>query len=74
MDVSDEICSPRIFGSVSVVKEYVQAQSPSSAVIERDPQRLILIVNASSEKQIADAPHLNPLPTSGARRTQTIGL
>jgi hypothetical protein len=48
-DVGGEICSPRNFGSVSVAKEYVRAQSPSFAAIERDPRRLILTVNASSE-------------------------
>ena len=49
-DVGGEICSPRNFGSVSVAKEYVRAQSPSFAAIKRDPRRLILTVNASSEK------------------------
>jgi hypothetical protein len=49
-DVGGEICSPQNFGSVSVAKEYVQAQSPSFAAIERDPRRLILTVNASSER------------------------
>jgi hypothetical protein len=67
-DVVVEICSLRNFGSVSVAKECVQAASPSFAVIERDPRRLILTVNASSEKGFVDAPHLNPLPASGARR------
>src|SRR6187397_825621 len=67
-DVAGEICSPQNFGSVSVAKEYVQAQSPSFAAIERDPRRLILTVNACSEKGFSDAPHLNPLPASGERR------
>jgi hypothetical protein len=67
-DVGGEICIPRNFGSLSVAKEYVQAQSPSFAAIERDPRGLILIVNVSSEKGFVDAPHLNPLPASGERR------
>jgi hypothetical protein len=67
-DVGGEICSPRNFGSLSVAKEYAQAQSPSFAAIERDPRRLIVTVNVSSEKGFVDAPHLNPLPASGERR------
>jgi hypothetical protein len=67
-DVGAEICSLRNFGSVNVAKEHVQAQSPSFAAIERDPQRFILAIKASSEKPFTDAPHLNPLPASGARR------
>jgi hypothetical protein len=49
-DVGGEICSPRNFDSVSAAKESVQAQSPSSAAIERDSQRFILAMGASSEK------------------------
>src|SRR5947207_1256122 len=49
-DVGGEICSSRNFGSVSVANEYVQAQSPSFAAIERGPRRLILSINASPEK------------------------
>ena len=67
-DVGGEICSLRNFGSASVAKERVQAQSPSFAVIERDPQRLTRTINASSEKPFADTPHLNPLPATVARR------
>jgi len=67
-DVGDEICSLRNFGSVSVAKERVQAQLPSFAALERDPQRSTLAINASSEKPFADTPHLNPLPATGARR------
>ena len=67
-DAAGEICSLRNFGFASVAKEYVQAASPSFAAIERDPQRLILIINLSSEKPFSNAPHLNPLPVSGARR------
>ena len=67
-DAAGEICSLRNLGSVSVAKEYVQAASPSFAAIERDPQRLILIINSSSEKPFTNTPHLNPLPVSGARR------
>jgi hypothetical protein len=48
-DVGGEICSPRNFGSVSAAKESVQAQSPSFAAIERDLQRFILAMGASSE-------------------------
>src|SRR5439155_25025414 len=59
-DVAGEICSPRNFGSVGVAKEYVQAQSPSFAVIERDPRRLILTVNASSEKCGCPSPQSSP--------------
>lgn len=70
MDVGGEIYILRNSGSVSVAKEYVPAQSPSFAAIERDPQRLILRLNASSEKPFPpDAPHLNPLPGTGARRS-----
>ncbi len=67
-DVGGEICSLRTFGSVNVAKERVQAQSPSFAAIERDPQRLVLTINACSEKPYTHTPHLNPLPVSGARR------
>jgi len=63
-DVGDEICSLRNFGSVSVAKERVQAQLPSFAALERDPQRSTLAI----EKPFADTPHLNPLPATGARR------
>ena len=64
-DVGGEICIPRNFGSLSVAREYVQAQSPFFAAIERDPRGLILTVNVSSEKGFVDAPHLNPLPLAG---------
>jgi len=67
-DVGGEICSPRNFGSLSVAKEYAQAQWPSFAAIERDPRRSILTVSVSFEKGFVDAPHLNPLPASGAKR------
>ena len=67
-DVGDEICSLRNFGSASVAKERVQAQLPSFAALERDPQRSTLAINASSEKPFADTPHLNPLPVTWARR------
>ena len=66
-DAAGEICSLRNFGSVSVAKEYVQAASPSSAATERDPQRLILAINSSSEKPFTNTPHLNPLPLSKGR-------
>ena len=66
-DVGGEICSPRNFGSVSVAKEYVRAQSPSFAAIERDPRRLILTVNASSEKGFR-MPLTSILCPSGERR------
>ncbi len=59
-DVDGGICSPRNFGSVSVAKEYVQAQSPSFAAIERDPRGLILTVNASSEKCGCPSPQSSP--------------
>jgi hypothetical protein len=36
-DVGVEICTLQNFGSASVAKESVQAQSPSFAAIERDP-------------------------------------
>jgi len=49
-DVGGEICSSRNFSSMTVAKEYVQAQSPSFAAIERGPRRLILTVNASPGK------------------------
>ena len=69
MDVGGEICILRNSGFVSVAKEYVPAQLPSFAAIERDPRRLILTVNVSSEKWFVGAPHLNPLPGGGARRS-----
>ena len=50
-----EIYSLRNFDSVSAAKEYVQAQSLSFAVIERDPRRSIVIVKASSEKGLMEA-------------------
>ena len=59
-DVGGEICSPRNFGYVGVAKEYVRAQSPSFAKIERDPRRLILTVNASSEKCGCPSPQSSP--------------
>lgn len=49
-DVGGEICIQRNFGSLGVAKEHVQAQSPSSVAIERDPRGLILTLNVSSEK------------------------
>jgi hypothetical protein len=52
-DVGGEICNPQNFGSVNAAKESVQAQSPSFAAIERDPQRFILTFNASSKKPFA---------------------
>jgi len=67
-DVGGETCSLRNFGSASVAKEYVQAASPSFAAIERDPQRLLLTINSSSEKPLTNTPHLNPLPVGGARQ------
>ena len=48
--------------------EYIQVASPSFASIERDPLRLILNINSSSEKPFTNTPHLNPLPVSGARQ------
>ena len=41
---------------------------PSFARTERDSRKLILVAKDISEKWDYDAPHLNPLPTSGARR------
>ena len=67
-DAVGETYTLRNFSSVSVAKEYVQAASPSFAAIERDPQRMTLIITLSSEKPFTNAPHLNPLPVSGARR------
>jgi hypothetical protein len=49
-DVGGEIYVSQNFCSLSVAKEYVQAESPSFAAIERDSQRFILTMNASSEK------------------------
>jgi hypothetical protein len=54
-DAVGEICSLRNFGSVSVAKEYVQAASPSFAAIERDPQRMTLIIKLSPEKPFTNA-------------------
>ena len=68
MDVDDEIYILRNFGSASVAKEYVQSPLPFFAAVGRDPQRLILTINVSSEKSFRIGPHLNPLPLSGARR------
>ena len=61
-DVVGEIWSLRNFGSVSVAKEYVQAVSPSFAAIERDPQRITLIIKLSSEKLFTNAPSLQSSP------------
>jgi len=68
-DVDAEICSLRTFGSVNVAKEHVQAQSPSFAAIERDPQRLILTIKASFEKSFIDAPS----PQSSPRKRGEAG-
>src|SRR5437667_3695333 len=65
MDVGDEIYILRNSGSVSVAKEYVPAPSPSFAAIENDPQRLILTLNASSEKSF---PPDAPSPQSSPRK------
>jgi hypothetical protein len=62
-DAGGETYSLQNFGSVNVVKEYVQAQSPSFAAVERDPQRVILTVNASSEKHFRI-----PSPQSSPRK------
>ena len=64
MDVDVEIYIPRNFGSVSVAKEYVRAQSHSFAAIERDPQRFILMPNESPKSRFAEAPS----PQSSPRR------
>ena len=56
------------------LKEYVQAASPSFAAIERDPQRLILTIDSPSEKPFTNTPHLNPLPVSGARRSERLSV
>ena len=69
-DAAGEICSLRNFGSVSVARESVQAESPSFATIERDSQRFILSMKRIFRKEFPDAPHLNPPPASGARRTR----
>jgi len=71
MDVGGEIYILRNSGSVSVAKEYVPAQLLSFAAIERDAQRSILNHHRIFRKPIPDAPHLNPLPASGARRSGT---
>lgn len=63
-DVGGEICSLQNFGSVSVAKECVQAQSASFAAIERDSQRFILTINASSQKPFCT----RPSPQSSPRR------
>ena len=68
MDAAGEIYGLQNSGSANVAKECVQAPSPSFAAIERDPQRLVLTINACSEKPYTHTPHLNPLPVSGARR------
>jgi hypothetical protein len=66
-DVGGEICSLQNFGFVSAAKESVLAESPSFAAIERDPQRFIL-TSTRLPKSCLHAPHLKPLPASGARR------
>jgi hypothetical protein len=68
MDAGGETYSLQNFGSVNVAKEYVQAQSPSFAAIERDSQ-FILTINESSEKHFR-IPSPQSSPVSGARRTQ----
>jgi hypothetical protein len=49
---------PRNFGSVTVTRQNA---------IEGDPQGFILAISAASEKRLADVPHLDPFPASGAR-------
>lgn len=68
MDVDGEICIRRNFGSASVAKEYVQAQSRFFAVTERAPQRLILAFNVSFKKRFRMPPHLNPRNRGEAAR------
>ena len=63
-----ETCSLQNSGSVGVAKEYVRAQSPSSVAVERDPQRIHSNRQRIFRKANVDAPHLNPLPASGAKR------
>jgi hypothetical protein len=69
MDVGGEIYILQNSSSVSVAKEYVPAQLLSFAAIERDPQRFILNYHRIFRKPVLDAPDLNPLPASGARRS-----
>ena len=75
-DVGDEICSLRNFGSASVAKERVQAQLPSFAALERDPQRSTLAINASSEKPFADTltSILSPQPGRGGGALSAVGF
>ena len=67
-DAGGETCSLQNSGSVGVAKEYARAQSPSSVAVERDPQRIHSNRQRMFRKANVDAPHLNPLPASGAKR------
>jgi hypothetical protein len=67
MGVGVEICTRQNFGSASIAKESVQAQSTSFAAIERDPQRFILTSDTSSEKPFADTPLTSILSPQAGR-------
>ena len=75
-DVGGEICSPRNFGSVSVAKEYVQAQWPSCEAIECDPQQSILINTVSSESGLRPplASILSPHAGRGGQQPSAFGV
>jgi len=66
-DADGEICSLQSFGSANDAKVYAQDRLLSFATNERDSRRIILLTSAVSESG-AIAPHLSPLPASGARR------
>jgi len=66
-DVGGEICSPRNFGSASVAKEYAQAESPSLAAIEHDPQRFILTHQRVFQKAFCEYPLTSILSPQAAR-------
>jgi len=55
MDVGGEIYVPQNFGCVGAARECVQAQSPSFAVIERDPP-FILIHQRVLRKAVSGCP------------------
>src|ERR1700730_10796774 len=50
-DADGEICSLQNFGSANAAKECAQCQLPSFVTSERDSLRIILVLDAVSEKR-----------------------
>jgi len=63
MDVGGEIYAPQNLCSVSVAKEYVLAQWPSFAAIERDPS-----VHFDSSRVLQKGVSESPSPQSSPRK------